>query len=106
MDQINQLKDHKISTLIWRFSIPAMIGMIISALYNIVDRIYIGNAADIGANGLAALTIAFPIMLIVLAVAVLFGIGGGTLFSIRLGQNRVNDARDALGTSFFFSYCD
>jgi putative MATE family efflux protein len=101
MDQINQLKDHKISTLIWRFSIPAMIGMIISALYNIVDRIYIGNAADIGANGLAALTIAFPIMLIVLAVAVLFGIGGGTLFSIRLGQNRVNDARDALGTSFF-----
>lgn len=101
MDQINQLKDHKISKLIWRFSIPAMVGMIISALYNIVDRIYIGNAADIGANGLGALTIAFPIMLIVLAVAVLFGIGGGTLFSIRLGQNKVSDAKDALGTSFF-----
>ena len=101
MDQIHQLKDHKISALIWRFSIPAMVGMIINALYNIVDRIYIGNAPDLGANGLAALTIAFPIMLIVLAVGVLFGIGGATLFSIRLGQNKPNDAKDALATSFF-----
>jgi putative MATE family efflux protein len=101
MDQIHQLKDQKISTLIWRFSLPAMVGMIINALYNIVDRIYIGNAPALGANGLAALTIAFPIMLIVLAVGVLFGIGGATLFSIRLGQNKVGDAKDALGTSFF-----
>lgn len=101
MDQIKQLKNQKISTLIWRFSLPAMVGMIINALYNIVDRIYIGNAPDLGANGLAALTIAFPIMLIVLAVAVLFGIGGATLFSIRLGQNRPNEAKEALGTSFF-----
>jgi putative MATE family efflux protein len=101
MDQIHQLKDQKISTLIWRFSLPAMVGMIINALYNIVDRIYIGNAPALGANGLAALTIAFPIMLIVLAVGVLFGIGGATLFSIRLGQNKVNDAKEALGTSFF-----
>jgi putative MATE family efflux protein len=101
MDQIHQLKDQKISTLIWRFSLPAMVGMIINALYNIVDRIYIGNAPELGANGLAALTIAFPIMLIVLAVGVLFGIGGATLFSIRLGQNKVVDAKEALGTSFF-----
>lgn len=101
MDQINQLKDHNIGKLIWRFSIPAMVGMIISALYNIVDRIFIGNAADIGVNGLGALTIAFPIMLIMLAVAVLFGIGGGTLFSIRLGQNRISDAKATLATSFF-----
>lgn len=96
----NPLGEEKISKLLIKFSIPAIVGMLVSALYNIVDRIYIGNAPELGANGLAGITIGFPLMLIMLAIALLFGIGGATLFSIRLGQKREEDAEKVLGNSF------
>lgn len=96
----NPLGEEKISKLLIKFSIPAIVGMLVSALYNIVDRIYIGNAPELGANGLAGITIGFPLMLIMLAIGVLFGIGGATLFSIRLGQKREEDAEKVLGNSF------
>lgn len=79
---VNPLGEEKISKLIIKFSIPAIVGMMVNALYNIVDRIYIGNAVDLGKNGLAGITIGFPLMLIMLAIGVLFGVGGATLFSI------------------------
>lgn len=100
MTHHNPLGTEKISTLLIRFSIPAIIGMLVSALYNIVDRIFIGNAADIGKNGLAGITIGFPLMLITLALGVLFGIGGATLFSMRLGQKREQEAEKVLGNAF------
>lgn len=96
----NPLGEEKISKLLIKFSIPAIVGMLVSALYNIVDRIYIGNAPDLGANGLAGITIGFPLMLIMLAVGILFGVGGATLFSIRLGQKREVDAEKVLGNAF------
>jgi len=96
----NPLGEEKISKLLIKFSIPAIVGMLVSALYNIVDRIYIGNAPELGANGLAGITIGFPLMLIMLAVGVLFGVGGATLFSIRLGQKREEDAEKVLGNAF------
>lgn len=77
-----------------------MIGMVVNALYNIVDRIYIGNAPDLGANGLAGITIGFPIMIILIGIGVLFGIGGSTLFSIKLGQKRLDEATQVLGNAF------
>lgn len=100
MTHHNPLGTDKISTLLIRFSIPAIVGMLVSALYNIVDRIFIGNAADIGKNGLAGITIGFPLMLITLAMGVLFGVGGATLFSMRLGQKREEEAEKVLGNSF------
>lgn len=96
----NPLGTEKISKLLIRFSIPAVVGMLVSALYNIVDRIFIGNAPDIGKNGLAGITIGFPLMLITLALGVLFGVGGATLFSMRLGQKREQEAEEVLGNSF------
>lgn len=96
----NPLGEEKIGKLLVKFSIPAIVGMLVSALYNIVDRIYIGNAIDLGKNGLAGITIGFPLMLVTLAIGVLFGIGGATLFSIRLGQKRELDAERVLGNSF------
>ncbi len=96
----NPLGEEKISKLLIKFSIPAIVGMLVSALYNIVDRIYIGNAPELGANGLAGITIGFPLMLIMLAIGVLFGVGGATLFSIRLGQKREVDAEKVLGNAF------
>lgn len=100
MTHQNPLGIEKISTLLIRFSIPAIVGMLVSALYNIVDRIFIGNAADIGKNGLAGITIGFPLMLITLSLGVLFGIGGATLFSMRLGQKREAEAEKVLGNAF------
>jgi putative MATE family efflux protein len=99
MTQTNPLGTEKISKLLIRFSLPAITGMLVSALYNIVDRIFIGNHPDLGANGLAGITIGFPLSLLIMAFAVLFGVGGATLFAIRLGQKRNDEARMVLGNA-------
>ncbi len=99
-EHTNPLGTEPIFKLLMRFSIPAIVGMMVNALYNVVDRIFIGNSPSIGANGIAGITIAFPIMIILMALGVLFGIGGATLFSIRLGQKRNEEAEEALFTSF------
>lgn len=72
--------------LLMEFSIPAMIGMIVNAIYNIVDRMFIGNASDLGSLGLAGITITFPITLILMAFSLMIGVGGATRFSITLGK--------------------
>lgn len=94
------LGEKKISKLLIQFSVPAIVGMLVNALYNIVDRIFIGNKADLGAYGIAAITVSFPIMIILLALGVLFGIGGSTLFAIKLGQKKEQEAEKALGNAF------
>lgn len=100
IEQVNPLGTEKISTLLMKFSIPAIIGMVVNALYNIVDRIFIGNASDLGSSGLAGITIGFPIMIILLSIGILFGVGGATLFSIKLGQGKLEDADNVLGNTF------
>jgi len=98
--QENPLGTKKIVGLLLQFSVPAIIGMVVNALYNIVDRIYIGNAPDLGSAGLAGITIGFPIMLILMATGILFGVGGSTLFSIRLGEGKPEEAERVLGNAF------
>ena len=99
-EKANPLGEKKISKLLIQFSVPAIVGMLANALYNIVDRIFIGNKADLGAFGIAAITISFPIMILLIALGVLFGIGGSTLFAIKLGQKKEKDAENALGNAF------
>ncbi len=100
IERENPLGVEKTSTLLRQFSVPAIIGMVVSALYNVVDRIYIGNAPDIGSNGLAGITVGFPIMILQLAGALLFGIGGATLFAIKLGEKEHEEADKVLGNTF------
>lgn len=100
--ETTKLGTEKISSLLFRFSVPAIVGMVINALYNVVDRIFIGNAPHVGPNGLAGLTIAFPIMIILFSVGMLFGVGGATLYSIRLGEGKRDLARATLGNSLVF----
>ncbi len=71
--------------LLLKFAIPAIIGMVVMAIYNIVDRIFIGNHPALGSAGLAAAATGFPIMVIVAGIGLLFGNGGGTFFAINLG---------------------
>jgi putative MATE family efflux protein len=100
MDRTKELGESTIRKLLFKFSLPATIGMLINAIYNIVDRIYIGNSPDLGTLGLAGITISFPITIIMMALAVLFGIGGATLFSIKLGEKKPDEAESILGCSF------
>lgn len=100
MEAANPLGTEKVSKLLWQFSIPAIIGMVVNALYNVVDRIYIGHAPGLGANGLAGITIGFPIMIILLSIGILFGVGGATLFSMKLGEGKTKEAELALGNAF------
>jgi len=96
----NPLGFEKISSLLWKFSLPAIIGMLVNAFYNIVDRIFIGNAVELGSNGLAGITIGFPIMVIQLSIGILFGVGGATLFSMKLGAKEYKEAEKAMGNAF------
>ncbi len=95
----NPLAYEKISKLLYKFSLPAIIGMTVNALYNVVDRIFIGNSPDLGANGLAAITIGFPAMIIIMSIGILLGQGGSTLFSINLGRGDNEKADKILGNS-------
>lgn len=97
MDRSKALGEEKISVLLWRFSVPAMVGMVVNALYNIVDSVFVGNW--VGETGLAAVTIAFPIMLILMGVGMLIGIGASTLISIRLGERKKQEAEEILGNA-------
>jgi putative MATE family efflux protein len=96
----NPLGEEKILKLLVKFSVPAIVGMMVNSLYNIVDRIFIGNSSDLGSSGLAGITIGFPIMIILMSMGVLFGVGGATLFSIKLGEQKPAEAENTLGNGF------
>jgi putative MATE family efflux protein len=95
----DRLGTKKIGRLLMEFSIPATIGMLVNAFYNIVDRMFIGNAEDLQSLGLAALTVSFPIMMVMMGLALMFGAGGASLFSIKLGERDRDGAEKILGNS-------
>jgi putative MATE family efflux protein len=97
MDRSAELGQARISTLLLKFSIPAIIGMMVNALYNIVDRIFIGQG--VGPLGIAGATVGFPIMLVQMAFGMLIGLGGNALVSIKLGQQRKAEAERVLGNA-------
>lgn len=91
------LKNEKIWRLLIKFSIPAIVGMLVNALYNVVDRIYIGRLGPLVMTGIG---LNLPFMTLLMAFGMLIGIGGSAIISIRLGQNRKDDAEKILGTAF------
>lgn len=98
MDRSKQLGEGHINSLLLKFSIPAIIGMIVNALYNVVDSIFIGRG--VGDLGLTAVNTAFPIAIIIMAFGMLVGIGSAALISIRLGQGNKKSAEKILGNAF------
>ena len=94
----NPFKDKKLSKLLFKFSAPAVAGMFVNALFNIISRIYVGQ--DVGAVGIAAITVIFPIGLLYMGFSALIGIGSNSLFSIRLGEKKHNEALRVLGNGF------
>lgn len=97
MNRAERLGQEKILPLLVRFSIPAIVGMLVQALYNVVDRIFVGNG--VGPLGLAGLTVAFPVMLVQMAFSMLIGLGATALISIRLGENRQAEAEQIMSNA-------
>lgn len=95
----NRLGTEKIPRLLMEFSIPAIIGMMVNGIYNIVDRIFIGNAPELGSLGLAAVSITYPVTLVLLAFSLMVAVGGSTIFSISLGKNEEHKAQHFLGNA-------
>lgn len=97
--QTKQLAHEKIAGLLLKFAIPATVGTFMNSLYNVVDRIFIGQG--IGADGLAAAMIAFPIMMIIMAFGMLIAFGSNALISIRLGEKKKEAAEEIIGQALF-----
>jgi len=87
------LGTEKTSRLLWQISIPAILGMLSSAIFNIVDRIYVGK---INSYALTAVGITMPIQIIQMAFVLLIGIGTSSLISIKLGEDKKDEAEDIL----------
>ena len=98
-DAAGRLGTEPIGKLLLRFSIPAITGMLANALYNVVDRIFVGQGVNEIALG--GLSLVLPLMTISLALAMLFGIGAANMISMRLGEGRKQDAENALNHCFF-----
>ncbi|BDU49954.1 MATE family efflux transporter [Haliovirga abyssi] len=90
------LAKENIGKLLFKLSMPATIGMIVQALYNVVDTIFVGRG--VGTLGIGALTIAFPIQMLIMAIAQTFGIGGASMISRALGAHEDEKAENIFGT--------
>ena len=94
----NPLGYQPIGRLLMRFAIPSVVSMLVNALYNIVDQIFIGQG--VGYLGNAATTVVFPLMTIILAVGTMLGAGGSAYAAIKLGEKDEDEAENTLGNQF------
>lgn len=95
--QLNQLGVAPVGALLRKFAIPSIIAMIVGALYNIVDQLFIGNS--IGELGNAATNIVFPLTTVCTAIALLLGIGGASAFNLSMGEGKKDKALFYIGNS-------
>ena len=93
-----ELGTEPISKLIWKQSVPAMIGLFVLALYNVVDTIFLGHY--VGTIAVAALAVSVPVHIVVIALAQTIGIGASSIISRKLGEKDYETAGKALGSSF------
>lgn len=90
MDNTKHLGEAPVPGLLLKFSLPAIVGMVVNALYNIVDRIFIGHG--VGDIGIAGITVGYPLSIIMMAFGMLIGIGTTALISLRLGEHKREEA--------------
>lgn len=83
-DKLDEMGIEKISKLLVKFSLPAIVGLVVNALYNIVDSAFVGRG--VGELALAGVTVSMPIVTTFIACVMLIGMGATTLISIRLGE--------------------
>ena len=104
MDTGNQfLGTERVSKLMKQYAIPCIISLLVGALYNIVDQIFIANASYLGSYGNAANTVVFPLTVVALAIAVMIGDGCCAFVSMALGRNELEKAKRSVGNSVVLS---
>ena len=104
MDTGNQfLGTERIGKLMRQYAIPCIISLLVGALYNIVDQIFIANASYLGSYGNAANTVVFPLTVVALAIAVMIGDGCCAFVSMALGRNEADKARRSVGNAVVLS---
>ena len=103
MENQQSLGTESVGKLLLKYSVPAIIGMMVNALYNVVDRIFIGNIPGVGPLAITGVGVTMPIMSITLAFAMLIGIGCTTNISIKLGQGKKEDAQKIIGNGITLS---
>lgn len=93
----NPLESESIEKLILKYSLPAIVSSLVSSIYNIIDQIFIGNS--VGELGNAATNVAFPLVMIITTLAMVFGVGGASAFSLYLGQKEIDKVKSIVGNS-------
>ncbi len=83
------LETESLSYLMRKYSIPCIISLLVAALYNIVDQIFIANASYLGSYGNVANTVVYPLTIIALAIAVMIGDGSCAFVSLSLGSKEI-----------------
>ena len=95
----NFLEKEPVGKLMLKYTIPCIISLLVAALYNIVDQIFIANASYLGSYGNAANTVVFPLTVVALAIAVMIGDGACAFVSISLGAGRKVEAHRSIGSA-------
>ncbi len=99
MNKERELSTGKIGTLMGHYAVPCILSLLVGALYNIVDQIFIANASYLGSYGNAANTVVFPLTVIALGIAVMIGDGCCAFVSISLGEKKPENAAESVGNS-------
>ena len=106
MSEPNQcLSTEKVGKLMGKYAVPCIISLLVGALYNIVDQIFIANAAYLGSYGNAANTVVFPLTVVALAIAVMIGDGCCAFVSISLGKSDGQSAKRSVGNAVVIAVC-
>ena len=93
------LEREPVGRLMTKYAVPCIISLLVAALYNIVDQIFIANASYLGSSGNAANTVVYPLTVVALALAVMIGDGACAFVSISLGAGRNEDAHRSIGSA-------
>ncbi|WP_042277801.1 MATE family efflux transporter [[Clostridium] dakarense] len=103
MDNQESLRHESISKLLIKYSVPAILAMMVTSLYNTVDRAFIGSIDGVGALAISGLGITMPIFTIIVGFGVLISVGGSTNISIKLGEQDKENAEKVLGNTLMLA---
>jgi len=93
-----EMKSGNIVNLFLKFAFPTVVGVVIAGIQGIIDGFFIGNA--IGSQGLAAITLAYPAYMVIIAIGVIIGIGTSSLTALQLGKENLSQALDIVNNAF------
>lgn len=104
-DNQNKMAIAPMNKLFWRMGLPMIVSMVLQALYNVVDSIFVTNMGSNGAIANQALTFAFPIQILIIAIGVGTGVGLNAMLSKSLGENDKDTVNKVAGNGIFLSFC-